>query len=494
MSILEDLDLHHARLIPALGIGRGAEQEERATSALLAVLGIVPSFGKRILKYLGAPAGKITTYTEPHLETSDGTTGIPDGLIHVQRGKSEWVALVEVKTGSNHLDSDQINLYLQIANGLGYNAVLTISNEIVASPSESPVNIDKRKTKKVTVAHISWSRIMTEAVTEFEHRGVDDPEQAWILNELIAYLDAEKSGASGYEGMGKEWVRVRDAAKQRTLDTSTPGVTDVAGDWEQFVEYLALKLRQRLGRKVEPSYPRSSTGDSRLKENVESLTRGESILEATIKVPDAAAPIYLQANLARRQVTTSTKVSAPSGKERAKTRLNWMMRQLKDTPNDLRIEVHFKGTRTTITNMVEKVRDKPDLLLLPADPRREPTAFTLAVTRDMGSKRGKGQGSFVKLAMDQTIGFYRDVLQKVDKYVAPAPKLEAEPEPEEDEKPKRVAPTPDPTTDTDGDGLSDHDERHVYQTDPIRTDTDGDGVNDHDEIFNTGTDPNVHDK
>ena len=85
MSILEDLDLHPARLIPAVGIGRGAEAEERATSALLAVLGIVPSFGKRILRYLGAPGGKITTYTEPHLETGDGTKGIPDGLIHVQR-------------------------------------------------------------------------------------------------------------------------------------------------------------------------------------------------------------------------------------------------------------------------------------------------------------------------------------------------------------------------------------------------------------------------
>ena len=492
MSVLEDVDLHTARLIPALGIGRGAEQEKRATSALLAVLGIVPSFGKRILKYLGAPGGKITTYTEPHLETRDGTKGIPDGLIHIQRGKSEWVALVEVKTGSNHLDSDQINRYLQIANGLSYNAMLTISNEIVASPSESPVNIDKRKTKKITVAHISWSRIMTEAVIEFEHRGVDDPEQAWILNELIAYLDDEKSGASGYEGMGKEWVRVRVAAKQRTLDTSTPGVTDVAGDWEQFVEYLALKLRQRLGRKVEPSYPRSSTGDSRLKENVESLTR-ESILEATIKVPDAAAPIYLQANLARRQVTTSTKVGAPSGKERAKTRLNWMMRQLKDTPSDLRIEVHFKGTSTTISNMVEQVREKPDLMLLPADPRRKPTAFTLAVTRDMGSKRGKGQGSFVRVAMDQTIGFYRDVLQKVDKYVAPAPKLKAEPEPVREE-PTPTPPPLDQTTDTDGDGISDHDEVYVYKTDPMTDDTDDDGGSaGHDEIFDTGTDPIVHD-
>ena len=69
MSILEDLDLHPARLIPAVGTGRGPEQEERATSALLAVLGIVPSFGKRILKYPGAPGGKITTYTEPHAES-----------------------------------------------------------------------------------------------------------------------------------------------------------------------------------------------------------------------------------------------------------------------------------------------------------------------------------------------------------------------------------------------------------------------------------------
>jgi hypothetical protein len=373
--------------------------------------------------------------------------------------------------------------------------MLTISNEIVANPSESPVKVDKRRTKKVRLAHLSWSRIMTEAVIESEFHGVEDPEQGWILDELIAYLDNEKSGASGYEGMGKEWVQVRDAAKQHTLDTSTLGVNGVANDWEQFVEYLALRLRQRLGHKVEPSYPRSSTRDSRLKENIDSLTR-ESALEATIKVPDAAAPIRIQAELASRQMTTSARIGAPSAGQKAKTRLNWIMRQLKDTPDDLRIEVHFKGTRTTISNMVEKVRARPELLLLPDDPRREPTAFTLALTRDMGTKRGKTKGSFVQVAMDQTIGFYRDVLQKVDKYVAPAPKLKAEPEPVEDEpkpKPKPKPPPVDTTTDTDGDGLSDHAEVHVYKTDPMTPDTDGDGVSDHDEVFNTGTDPIVHD-
>lgn len=490
MSVLEDLDLHTARLIPAVGIGRGAEQEERATSALLAVMTIVPSFGKRILKYLGAPGGKIATYTEPHLETRD-IAGIPDGLIHVRKGKTEWVALLEVKTGKNPLKSDQINRYLQLANSLGYNAMLTISNEIVADPSESPVSVNRRRNRRVRLAHLSWSRILTEAVIESEHRGVDDPEQAWILDELIAYLDNEKSGASGYEGMGKEWVQVRVAAKQQTLDIQTPGVKDVANDWEQFVEYLALRLRQRLGGKVEPMYPRGATRDSRLKANEEPL-RDESRLEATIKVPDAAAPVHIEANLASRQMTTSARISGPSANERAKTRVNWMLRQLKDTPKHLRIEVHFKGSRTTVSNMVETVRDRPELLLFPDDPRREPTAFTLALTNDMGAKKGKTKGSFVQIAMDQTIGFYRDVLQKVDKYVAPAPKLKAEPEPVEEElKPK--PPPVDTITDTDGDGISDHEERHVYKTDPMSPDTDDDGVSDHDEIFHTGTDPIVHD-
>ena len=122
-------------------------------------------------------------------------------MIVVERGSTQWVALVEVKTGRNTLDADQVDRYLQIANGLGFDAMLTISHEIVADPSESPIRVDTRRTRKVRLAHLSWSRIMTEAVVEAEHRGVDDPEQSWILSELIAYMDNEKSGAGGYEGM-----------------------------------------------------------------------------------------------------------------------------------------------------------------------------------------------------------------------------------------------------------------------------------------------------
>jgi hypothetical protein len=45
-----------SRLISASGIKGAKEQEMRATSALLAVMAIVPSFGKKILKAVNAPA------------------------------------------------------------------------------------------------------------------------------------------------------------------------------------------------------------------------------------------------------------------------------------------------------------------------------------------------------------------------------------------------------------------------------------------------------
>lgn len=55
---------HVARLIPTSGINDADEQERRATSALLAVLGSVREFGRTLTQSVGAPAGVITTFIE----------------------------------------------------------------------------------------------------------------------------------------------------------------------------------------------------------------------------------------------------------------------------------------------------------------------------------------------------------------------------------------------------------------------------------------------
>jgi hypothetical protein len=47
-----------------------------------------------------------------------------------------------------------------------------------------------------------------EEVLEKEHRGVADPDQAYILGELIRYLERPRSGALEFEDMGPSWVSV----------------------------------------------------------------------------------------------------------------------------------------------------------------------------------------------------------------------------------------------------------------------------------------------
>src|SRR3712207_9385166 len=64
---------------------------------------------------------------------------------------------------------------------------------------------------------LSWWRVLTEAIVQHRHHGVADSDQAWILGELIAYLDHEASGASGFQDMGDKWVGVRNAAAAGTL-------------------------------------------------------------------------------------------------------------------------------------------------------------------------------------------------------------------------------------------------------------------------------------
>lgn len=105
---------HRARLIPTSGINGADEQERRATSALLAVVSSVKEFGRTLTRRVGAPGGRIDTFVEVPFET-DGRKLYPDGLIRVTRGSKSWTALVEVKTGANELQVQQLETYLDIA-------------------------------------------------------------------------------------------------------------------------------------------------------------------------------------------------------------------------------------------------------------------------------------------------------------------------------------------------------------------------------------------
>lgn len=410
-----------------MGLRGEEEKEQRATSSLLAVAHAVPEFARALLVDLGAPRGEVTTFTEVQVKDAAGKVHIPDGAIVVERGRTCWRCLVEVKTGSAELRDDQVARYLDWARDNGIDAVLTISNQITSSASDTPVSVDGRKLRRVGLWHLSWWRVLTEAIVQHRHKGVSDPDQAWLLGELIAYLDHERSGANRFQGMGDKWVSVRTSAANNTLRASDADAHQIAERWQQFIDYLSLGLSQDLGVQVTPLRPRKSTRESRTDATVKGLAESGR-LEAAVRVPDAVGALTVEADLRTRKVTTSVDVDAPR-EGRAKGRLGWLLRQLKDASDELRIDVRFANTSETTSGLLGEAREASDCLYSTTDARREPRSFRLALTQRMGTKRGKEEGSFARETRSQTVEFYRDIVQGLRAWQPPAPKLSTPPEP-----------------------------------------------------------------
>jgi hypothetical protein len=433
-------DWVRARLLPTAGIRNQNEQEKRAASALLAVMSAVPDFCHGLLSGMKAPRGTVSTYTELRFKDGDQRTHIPDGAVIVERGKKRWGCLVEIKTSGVPLEAEQISRYLDLARDHGFDGFLTISNEINSDPDALPYSVDKRKLRGLTVYHLSWWRVLTEAIVQHRFRGIDDPDQAWILGELIRYLDDGKSGASGFEGMGQEWVRVREDTRNETLRAADPEAKTICGRWEQFAEYLCLHLSQELGVDVAHQRLRGASPDERISVATERLA-DDGVLDCSIRVPDAVGPIGVEANLRTRRVTTTVEIQAPK-EGRPKTRVNWLLRQLKDAPADLRVDVRLARVRSTQSALLRDCRDAPERLLLGGDPKREPRSFVLALSRPMGKKGGRMDGSFIVETRRQTTEFYRDLVQGLMPPQTKAPKIREDEqktsEPDEAAAPARI--------------------------------------------------------
>jgi hypothetical protein len=423
----EPPDWRHARLIPTAGIRSQPEQEKRATSCLLAVMHGVPEFGHALLKPLGAPrAPVIETFAEVRLKDATGKTVIPDGAIRCHRGDTTWTCLIEVKTGRAALRDEQVASYLDIARENGFDGVLTISTQITGSHDESPVAVDRRKLRNVALWHLSWWRVLTEAVVRQRYQGVSDASQDWVLRELIHYLESESSGALGFEDIGESWISVRKGARDGTLRASDGATHDVAERWEQFGHFLALSLSQELGASVTSRRQRKQTTVARIDELTKGLAENGE-LRAVLDIPAAVGPLNIRADLHARQTVTSVDIAAPKDGQ-LKARFTWLMRQLSDAADDLIVEAAFPNARSTTACTLGRLRGEPKALYYPPDTKRPPRAFTVAVTRPMGQKRGRAEGSFVRETAAQAVEFYRDLVQNLKPWQEPPPKLRPVPE------------------------------------------------------------------
>lgn len=415
-----EVDWERARLFPVSGIGGADEQERRATSALLAVVQSVREFGRAITVPMGAPGGRLSAFIE--VPFTDGEKHLrPDGLIQVAFGHRIWTALVEVKTGRHDLIPGQLEAYLDVARKHKFDALLTISNQLVATPGVHPcqAQLPKTKLQAARLHHLSWSQIRTQALLQQANKAVSDPDQAWILAEFIRYLEHAKSGALDFDDMGPSWVHVRDRARTATVHAQDKGAVDVADRFGWLVSFAAMHLSRELGTKVRPM-----VSPAQLRDPAKSLQEAISGLAATgrlsgsLRVPATVAPIKITADLRAGLIHCTVVVSAPR-EGRQTTRVNWLVRQLKSAPAHLCIEAtaawqHGSGPARTLA----EARENPKSLL--QDPGQELRAFTLTLSSSAGTARGQGHGSFVNSVLAAVEKFYTDVVQHLKTW-APAP-------------------------------------------------------------------------
>lgn len=429
-SVLADDDSWQpARLFSISGVGVAEEQEKRATSTLLSTMVAVKRFGRGITAHLGGPSGPMETFLEVHFPLGERTV-IPDGLIRVSRGGRTWTALVETKTGTGQLRAAQVEAYLDVARERGFDAVVTISNEIAPSAGVHPLVVDPKKLKKVALHHLSWAEVLHEARMLLVHRGADDQLQAWILHELIRYLTHPRSGALNVPDMGAEWVTVREAVAAGTLRTSDRKLAPVVESWARLARHLVLHLTSDLGVTVTQVLPRKLAADPAAWAHAGAAQLAtEGTFDATFRVPGAVGPVSVVADVRTSKVRVSVDVPAPL-EGGAKRRIGWLLRQLGDAPDALLVEVCFSGRAESTCEQLGDVRT--DTTALVAGRTADVSAFRLTSTQPLGVKRSGVKGAFVPSVTAAVESFYRDVVQPLRPWVPPAPVL---PEPVGGEQP-----------------------------------------------------------
>ncbi|MCT9080279.1 TerD family protein [Streptomyces fulvoviolaceus] len=413
-SLAENDSWKPARLFPVSALKSDRDREMRATSVLLSVMAQVPRFGRRLTAAFGAPSGRMETFTEVTLPHGD-TPRRPDGVIRIERAGKLWTALVEAKTNGNALKADQVQAYMDIAARRGYEAVITLSNDVALEGSPLvDVKIDRRRKHQVALWHLSWAEVAHQAQLLIRHEGVGNAARTWLLQELLHYLQHENSGCHGFQSMGSAWVPVRNGIGDETLCQGDPRALEVVENWERLIRQVCLRLGGELGQKVLP-VQRAKRGTDPGTRRVQLADRLclEGRLQAELRVEQAPGLLTIGADLRTGRLRTSVEIPAPE----QGYPLTWakrLIRRLAEAPADLHIETLVEGEGGGPRGTLERLRPEPADLLPRNGAATTITGFRLSLIKNMGSSRGNAESGFIRSVDDAVRRFYGAVVVCLD--------------------------------------------------------------------------------
>ncbi|WP_406719129.1 TerD family protein [Streptomyces althioticus] len=411
-TLAENESWRQARLFPVSVLKSDRDREMRATSVLLSVMAQVPEFSRRLTAAFGAPAGRMETFTEVSLPHGDSPRR-PDGVIRVERAGKLWTALVETKTNGNALKADQVQAYMDIAARRGYEAVITLTNDVALEGSPLvDVKIDKRRKHKVALWHLSWAEVAHQAQMLIRHEGVGNAAHAWLLQELLHYLQHENSGCHGFQNMGPAWVPVRNGIDDETLCQGDARALGVVENWERLIRQVCLRLGGELGQKVLPvQRAKRGTDPKERRDRLADQLCLDGRLHAELRIDGTPGVLTVSADLRTGKLRTGIDIPAPE----QGYPLSWakrLIRRLGEAPADLHVETLLDSEAAGPRGTLERLRPEP-ADLLPKD-NAKITGFRLSLLKSMGSGRGNAETGFIRSVDDAVHRFYTTVVVHLD--------------------------------------------------------------------------------
>lgn len=415
----------HARLFPVLA---ESSKEGRTLSIMLATLAHVREFGASVLNTIGRRHGartSIEAFLEITFPKRKGEKLRPDGLIVVSTGRSKWSAFIEAKVGNTPLNQAQVESYLRLAKEVGVDAVITVTNDFAPLPEHHPLNIDRRLTRHVALLHFSWFSLLTMISNLALNDRVSDEDDVFLLRELERFLLHPSAGLKRFDSMGTEWTAVLDRLRSGTgVGRNTPEALGVVASWHSELRDMCLLLSRKTGAQAELKLLPTHRSDPRQRIQQDATKLAEQcVLAGTITVPDVAAPIEVEADLSTRTIRVSMKLDAPKDKMQQRSRLNWLLRQLKDTDDDqVMILANWPGKAPQTASTLAKAREDDQCH---THPNRSMLPGSFVVMKMMtDGRRFAGRKTFIEALEELVVNdFYASISQKLSPWRPPAPKI-----------------------------------------------------------------------
>ena len=400
------------------------------TSAFLSSLGIIKDFRKQIFPTVGLPvSGTLHCFTEVGFKEFDNLR--IDGLIVVEKaGKVADAAFLEMKNGSQDLEPNQLECYFDVAKKVGVPRLVTVSNQFVSHPSQSPVNV--KPPKAVEQYHLSWSYILTVAqlLLQDNDTNIDDETQRSVMYELVEYFQLNKSGISGFNQMKKGWKTTAEKITAgSTLRPKDPDLREAIESWIQEEKDMALLLSRELGLLVQ-------TGEKRFRNDYTARVEAEAKyivdkkrLGSRFKVDGAASDITVEADFGKRTLSMSIELDAPQNKQ-LRGQLGWLYQQLKrcakksestwnKIADEISIDAHIKYGGTERIRANEENRER----FVEEYKGKALKGYSIVHVKDLG-KNFSNQKKYVQTAEEMLLEFYEAVVQHLKNWEPPAPQMD----------------------------------------------------------------------